>query len=106
MTAAKGGRRPGAGRPSKPVKYAGAITAAERKIKDKLPEIVDAQIALALGVKTKTDEGDIYTTLPDKAAGQYLINRIMGSPTQKQDIDVHGKGTQITVRHINHATSD
>lgn len=42
----------------------------------------------------------------DRAANQYLVDRILGKPTQKQDIDLHGKGINVTVRHITHAPSD
>jgi hypothetical protein len=42
----------------------------------------------------------------DRAANIYLIDRILGKPTQKQDIDLNAKGIQITVRHVSHAPSD
>jgi hypothetical protein len=42
----------------------------------------------------------------DRAANIYLVDRILGKPTQKQDIDLNAKGIQITVRHVNHAPSD
>lgn len=42
----------------------------------------------------------------DRAANIYLVDRILGKPTQKQDIDLTAKGLQITVRHINHAPSE
>lgn len=42
----------------------------------------------------------------DRAANIYLVDRIMGKPTQKQDIDLNAKGIQVTVRHINHAPSE
>ena len=86
MAGSAGGFRPGAGRKPKAEKYKADITRAEKQIRDKLPEIVEAQIALSLGVKTVDENGVIYTTIPDKAAGQYLMNRIMGAPTQKQEI--------------------
>lgn len=90
--ATHGGARPGAGRKPKPIKHETAINRAEKQIKDRLPDIVDAQLKLALGVKvlryneTSGDEEEIYTTLPDRQAGQYLINRIMGAPVQKQEL--------------------
>jgi hypothetical protein len=42
----------------------------------------------------------------DRAANQYLVDRIMGKPTQKQDIELNAKGLQITVRHVAHAPSE
>ena len=96
--AGTGGIRPGAGRKPKAEKYARDINAAEKKIRDKLPDIVDAQIALALGVRTTDEEGEFYITLPDKAAGQYLMNRIMGSPVQKQELS--GQIETIKVEYV------
>jgi hypothetical protein len=98
MAVSKGGARPGAGRKPKAEKYSRDINAAEKKIRDSLPDIVDAQIALAKGLKTTTAEGGVYTTVPDKAAGQYLMNRIMGSPIQKQEIS--GSIESITVKYV------
>lgn len=110
-----GGARPNAGRKKKLDKHAHSVDAAEKQIRDRLPEIVDAQLKLALGgediVTEKWQPAGLVTTgsgeftslvfpdLPademvlvertitkankDRAAGQYLINRILGSPTQK-----------------------
>jgi hypothetical protein len=88
MATKNGGPRPGAGRKPKADKYVADINKAEKKIRDKLPDIVDAQIGLALGVVVKefnpiTQEDYFYKTVPDRAAGQYLMNRIMGAPLQK-----------------------
>ncbi len=120
--AGTGGPRPGAGRKPKPEKYSGPINKAEKQIVDKLPQIVQEQLKLALGgisvIKEKwipraafslgdliakgagktseeaakatenpeemvLAERKVTKTLPDRAAGQYLINRIMGGPVQK-----------------------
>lgn len=42
----------------------------------------------------------------DRAANIYLIDRILGKPTQKQDIDLNAKGLKITVEHVRHAPGD
>ena len=42
----------------------------------------------------------------DRAANIYLVDRILGKPTQKQDIDLNAKGLKITVEHVRHAPSD
>jgi hypothetical protein len=47
--ATNGGARPGAGRKPKADKYAGAINRAEKKIADKLPQLVDNLLKLANG---------------------------------------------------------
>lgn len=98
MAGQYGGARSGAGRKSKAEKYSRDITAAEKKIRDHLPDIVEAQIALAKGLRTEDENGFVYKTIPDRAAGQYLMNRIMGSPVQKQEID--GVITTIKVEYI------
>lgn len=109
-----------AGRPRKAEKYAGAIAAAEDRIADRLPEIIDAQLQLALGGYEQVEEqyapagtvtigGGEYLTLvypdrkpdelvlvrrsvsvaaPDRAAGQYLIDRILGKPVAAVDATV------------------
>ena len=91
---ALGGARPGAGRKPKAEKYHRDIVGAEKKIRDRLPDIVDAQIKLALGVKAVRENEDgseeIYTTIPDRQAGQYLMNRIMGTPVQKNETELNG----------------
>jgi hypothetical protein len=48
----------------------------------------------------------VSTADKDRAANIYLVDRILGKPTQKQDIDLTAKGIQITVRHVNHAPSE
>lgn len=90
-----GGKREGAGRPRVRDKHAGAVRAAEKKIVDRLPEIVDGQIELALGVMVEdvnpvTGHVGVYRTPPDSKAGQYLINRILGLPTAKIDMEANG----------------
>jgi len=96
---ALGGARPGAGRPRTKDVYAADIRAAEQKIKDRLPEIVDAQIELALGVRVeevdpKTGHAFVYKKPPDHKAGEALMNRIMGKVTDQ--VDVTSDGEPIT----------
>lgn len=88
MTA--GGARPGAGRPRKREKYAGQITRAEKRIADRLPELIDKMMELANGVlieETNPVTGDpqVYQKPPDRQALEYLVNRIMGKPTERQE---------------------
>jgi hypothetical protein len=75
------------GRPPRAEKFGGHIAAAEQKIADNLPEIVDNLLRLAHGVKMadEDDEGNfyIYIKAPDRQANEYLMNRIMGKPTDQ-----------------------
>lgn len=85
-----GGARPGAGRPRTREKHARPIALAEKRIADRLPEIADAMLELALGawVEEPTSEGmkRVYRKVPDAKAALYLLDRIMGKPLQKQQI--------------------
>jgi hypothetical protein len=92
MATKNGGPRPGAGRKPKADKYVADINKAEKKIRDKLPDIVDAQIGLALGVVVKefnpiTQEDYFYKTIPDRAAGQKIAPT---SPDGKEPYDNTG----------------
>ena len=94
---ASGGKREGAGRKPTREKYAGKVAAAEKKIADRLPDIVDAALDLALGVVVQekdeeTGEERIYTKPGCYRSQQYLLNRILGTPTQVQDVTVQDKG--------------
>jgi hypothetical protein len=51
-------------------------------------------------------ERTVVTAGRDRAANQYLVDRVMGRPTQHQEIDLEGQGLQITVRHVEHAPSE
>lgn len=89
--AGHGGARPGAGRKPKAQKNETAIARAEQQIRDRLPEVIDALFDLALGVKVEdvnilTGEAVVYRRPPDRAAAQYLTDRIMGKPTERQEI--------------------
>lgn len=77
------------GRPRKREKHAGAIAKAEQKIAQKLPTLIDNMLLLANGV-TVSEVIDgmpvIYTRPPDRAANEYLINRIMGKPIERKEV--------------------
>ena len=86
----RGGRRPGAGRPPKHAIYESPIRAAERQIRDKLPWIVDKLLELVDGVHEEKMMGEnaviVYKRPPDRQAAEYLVDRIMGKPSQPVDI--------------------
>jgi hypothetical protein len=97
----RGGKREGAGRKPKREKYSGPINKAEKRIADRLPELLDNMFALAAGV-TVQDVGadgttDVYTRPPDRDANKYLIDRILGRPTERHeaDVDVTSAGKQL-----------
>lgn len=93
-----GGTRPGAGRKPKATKFESEIAAAELQIAQSLPEVIAAQIDLATGVTVqevdpKTGGLKVYTRAPDAKAGQYIIDRILGKPTQRIETDDDPDGT-------------
>lgn len=87
----RGGARPGAGRKRKSVLYESAINKAERRIADRLPRLIENLEALADGVtvQEETNLGGkvIYTRPPDRAANEYLANRVMGKPTEHTELE-------------------
>lgn len=71
---ARGGKRPGAGRKPKAEKRAEPpVKAAENKLRDRLPELVD--VALSLAIEGKDAKMVIY-----------CIDRVLGKPTQPIDV--------------------
>lgn len=89
----RGGTRPGSGRKPKLIKFAGPVADAEQRIADKLPTLVDTYLKLALGqivVQREDNDGvtDLYAVAPEPKALTYLIDRIMGKPTERIEADV------------------
>ena len=92
-----------AGRPRTAEKHAGAIAKAEKRIADRLLWLIDKQFELAEGVlaEDQTIAGKvIYQKPPDRQAIEYLANRIMGKPTERQEVDQDG-GLTIHVTYDN-----
>lgn len=86
-----GGQRPGAGRKAKADKFKVPIAKAEQRIADRLPVLIDKMLELADGVPVEdvnpvTGEVSVYKTPPDRQALIYLIDRIMGKPTQRKEL--------------------
>jgi hypothetical protein len=91
MAAFAKGNPGGPGRPKKADKYKGKIERAEKQIADRLPDLIDNLFELANGVLVEdvnpvTGETNVYRKPPDYKANEYLINRIMGKPTERQEI--------------------
>lgn len=84
--AGRGGKRAGSGRPPKRVINETPIRVAERKIRDRLPWLVDKLFELAEGVHVEKRLGDgtaiVYQERPDRQSIEYLIDRMLGKPTQ------------------------
>lgn len=85
-----GGPRPNAGRKTKAERHGTAIDQAEDKVCDHLPALVNHMLQLAYGIKLakKTPQGGeiIYKTPPNFKALAYLIDRILGKATERQEI--------------------
>jgi hypothetical protein len=122
-----GGARPGAGRKPRALRFERPIAAAEKKIADHLPQLVDAELALALQGGERIEERyaaaatvtiedvieppegrpirvkrpaypdlppdelvlverKVVTLGPDRAAAEYLIDRILGKSTQAVEL--------------------
>lgn len=89
--------KPGrSGRKPKAEKYARPIAAAEKRIADHLPFIIDRLFELAEGVTVQETGSDgkerIYTRAPDYRAASYLVDRLMGKPAQSIEAEVSGPG--------------
>ena len=88
----RGGVRPGAGRKPKAEKFKLPIARAEKRIADELPALIANLVQLANGVtieETGKDGGKlVYRRPPDFKANEYLINRLMGRPTERIEAEV------------------
>lgn len=107
--AKRGGARPGAGRKKGPEKFPGAAALADQTIAEKLPKLLENLFVLADGgfeqVEEKWEEGELPAdskpgdkpplvlvsrkvtwAAPDRAANQYLIDRILGRPTERHEV--------------------
>lgn len=102
MAGPNGGARPGAGRKPKDEKFKVPIAKAEKKIADRLPMLVDKALELAEGVFVEdvnvvTLQRSVYQKPPDLGAIKYLMDRIMGKPTERKEITGEN-GSPISVR--------
>lgn len=98
--AGNGGTRPGAGRKTKAGKYSGQVVAAENRISDRLPELIDNLFDLAGGVTVQEGMPNggtrVYSRAPDFKANAYLIDRIMGKIPDRI-AGVQGEPVVITI---------
>lgn len=84
-----GGARPGAGRKPKAEQFKRPIAQAEKRIADRLPLLINNLFLLADGVLVQEElipgQPIVYKRPPDRQANEYLINRIMGKPTDRKE---------------------
>jgi hypothetical protein len=110
-----GGARPGAGRPRTADKFKRPIARAEKRIADRLPLLIDKHFELAEGVSVLDDIlavpallkalqaagtdaekvseiaetfRQMYLHPPQFKSLEYLVNRIMGRPTEVQEVTI------------------
>ncbi len=107
-----GGARPGAGRKRKDEKFKAPIAKAEKRIADRLPQLIDNLFELADGVTVqetdpKTGATTVYTRPPDRQANEYLLNRIMGKPTERQEVSgPDGTALEVTAPALDRAAQE
>lgn len=85
----RGGARPGAGRKRKEKKFETQIQQAEGMIVDKLPWLVEKAFELAEGVRVERfglTGPVVYQEPPNLGAIKYLVDRIMGKPTDRKEL--------------------
>lgn len=103
MANARGGARKGAGRPSLAEKYGGHIAEVHDRIAERLPRLIENLFTLADGVTVQEPDEQggvrVYTRPPDRQANVDLMNRIMGKPTERQEI-VGDEDAPLTIRVI------
>jgi hypothetical protein len=84
------GQPGGPGRPAKADKFAGQIARAEARIARRLVRYIANMEALADGIyqeeASETGKRVVYQRPPDRQANEYLINRILGKPTERSDV--------------------
>lgn len=106
MAGPNGGARPGAGRKPKDEKFKQPIAKAEKKIADKLPWLIDQAMELATGVMVQEwgkDGPRIYQRPPDINAIKYLVDRIMGKPTERKEVSgPDGSAIPLEIQRIDY----
>jgi hypothetical protein len=97
MAGQNGGARPGAGRKPRAEKFESVITKADKRIAANLVRYIENMERLADGVLVEdvnivTGDTTVYQKPPDRQANEYLINRIMGKPTERKELTGEGGG--------------
>lgn len=104
MAGTHGGKRAGAGRKPTRERFASKVGAAEKRIADRLPELIDHLFELSEGVTVQETDAQgrekVYTRPPDFRAASYLIDRILGKPVQAVDAELTGEGGGPISLHV------
>lgn len=103
MAGQNGGARPGSGRKPKDEKFKQPIAKAEKQIADKLPWLIDKMLELADGVyveKIGVNGTMVYQQAPDYKALSYLVDRIMGKPTERKELTLDKPLAEMTVDEL------
>jgi len=87
-----GGARPGAGRKPRAKKFESIIQKADNRIAENLVRYIENMERLADGVLVEdvnvlTAKTFVYQEPPNRQANEYLINRVMGKPTERQELN-------------------
>lgn len=83
----RGGVQPGAGRPKKDTAIARAREQVIKTIYKNKEDLLKAQIDAAKGLSYVHDDGKhIYVKKPDTAAGEYLLNQLIGKPKESVEV--------------------
>lgn len=95
------GQPGGPGRRPKAQKFARPIARAEKQIADKLPTLIEKALELAEGVFVEdinivTLTKSVYQKPPDLSAIKYLVDRIMGKPTEHHELTGADGGPILT----------
>lgn len=101
--AKNGGTRPGSGRKPKAEVLRTYITAADRYVAERLLSLLDNLVELANGVTVqetdvRTGKTVVYRRPPDRQANEYLVNRVLGKPTERQEQE-HSGGLSIHITY-------
>jgi hypothetical protein len=90
MANGHGGRRPGAGRKRTRVELVPVIEEADLQIAGRLPHLIEKLFELAEGVNVQgcslDGEEKVYTRPPCYKSLSYLVDRVMGRPTQATEV--------------------
>lgn len=108
MANGHGGRRAGAGKKPRAEKFARPIAQAEKRIADRLPELIDSLFEQAAGLQVRevdhTGKEKIYDRPPDFRAASYLVDRILGKPPQSVEGEITQDGRlRIIIEYANRA---
>jgi len=87
-----------------------AITAADQSIGERLPQLVESLLNLAVGISVEKEPGShVYTLPPNRLAAEYLINRVLGKPAERMPhSDAHAATDDLNreLKNLRNLTTD